>query len=430
VVVAGYPKEMKKFLDSNTGMRSRFNNTFHFEDFKPDELLKLFEILISKNDYFLNEEVKNKLAKYFEFVYKSRDESFGNGRFVRNLFEKITKEQASRVFNLKHEKGYLRDEELTLIQLEDLQAVIKDEFTEEPENDLELALKELNDLVGMENVKQSIESLRKYIKIEQLRQKGKKIPSLSLHTVFYGPPGTGKTTVARLLGRIYKALGVLAKGHVVEVDRASLVGQHIGDTAVLTSEVVKSALDGILFIDEAYTLKPEGGSSNDFGQESIDTLLKRMEDHRDRIIVIIAGYTQEMDRFIKSNPGLQSRFNRFIYFDDYKAEELLAILKNIVVLQNCKLTEDAENIMLQYFEKKYNTRDKNFGNGRFVRNTYEKILQNQSERIYSLDENEINEKVLYSFTEDDVQEFKIQPQSIDFNQNQSFSGMSGMRKRN
>lgn len=401
VIVAGYPKEMRKFLEANTGLRSRFNNTFHFKDYTPAELMQLFELLAAQKDFEVTPEALGKLKKYFEFIYKSRDDSFGNGRFVRNLLERIIKKQAKRVFEMRAEKGFVKDTELVQITLDDIENTVKNEFVEDLTDSLEVVMAELNNLVGMKGVKESIESLRRYIKIEKIRNKGK-LKMLSLHSVFYGPPGTGKTTVARLLGRIFKSLGVLAKGHVVEVDRSHLVGQHIGDTAVQTAEVVKSALDGILFIDEAYTLKPEN-EGNDFGQEAIDTLLKRMEDYRDRIIVVVAGYTNEMERFVQSNPGLQSRFTRFFYFDDYKPEELLDIFHYQLKAGNYYLEDGADDILLQFFTQVYNNRDKSFGNGRFVRNLFEKISQIQTDRLYMLDESELTEENLYKFTVADVE---------------------------
>lgn len=240
----------------------------------------------------------------------------------------------------------------------------------------------LNDLIGLSSVKEEITKLANFIKIQQVREsKGLKTPDISYHCVFTGNPGTGKTTVARIMASIYKDLGILKKGHLVETDRSGLVAEYVGQTAVKTNKIIDSALDGVLFIDEAYSLVQ--GAKEDFGQEAISTLLKRMEDDRNRLIVILAGYGSEMKIFIDSNPGLQSRFNRYIHFLDYTANELKQIFllnseKNQYILDDEAL-EKLEEIMCSAVEHK----DKNFGNARFVRNLFEKSIQNQAMRLSS-----------------------------------------------
>lgn len=240
---------------------------------------------------------------------------------------------------------------------------------------------ELNNLVGMENIKEEIRTLTNLLKVQKLRsERGMATTSVSLHCVFCGPPGTGKTTVARLLGRIFKDLEYLKKGHLIETDRAGLVAGFVGQTATKVDNMVQSALDGVLFIDEAYALEPEGGG-NDFGQEAIDTLLKRMEDDRDRLVVIVAGYTNEMQRFIEANPGLKSRFNRYFYFKDYTPEELVAIFEKIAGKSHFKLTAAAKDRLYALFFRLYSQRDRTFGNGRLARNLFEKVIENQANRL-------------------------------------------------
>jgi AAA+ superfamily predicted ATPase len=240
--------------------------------------------------------------------------------------------------------------------------------------------KELNSLIGLASVKTEVETLTNFIKIQQTRAaKGLKTSAVSYHCVFTGNPGTGKTTVARILAKIYKRLGVVSKGHLVETDRAGLVAEYVGQTAVKTNKIIDSALDGVLFIDEAYSLI--SGGENDFGKEAIATLLKRMEDNRDRLIVILAGYTKNMKDFIDSNPGLQSRFNRYIEFPDYSAGELLQIFEANMKKYEYRFGEGAREYLQQYFENEVAHKDANFGNGRLVRNVFEKSLERQANRL-------------------------------------------------
>ena len=216
--------------------------------------------------------------------------------------------------------------------------------------------------------------------------------------VFTGNPGTGKTTVARIVAQIYRELGILKKGQLVETDRSGLVAEYVGQTAVKTNKIIDSALDGVLFIDEAYSLVQGGG--NDYGKEAIATLLKRMEDDRDRLIVILAGYDNEMKLFIDSNPGLQSRFNRYIHFSDYNAEELMAIFKLNLKKFDYELTNDAEQKISHLFSYAVSHKDQNFGNGRYARNVLEKTLENQATRLASV--SEITEQMLRTIEEHDI----------------------------
>lgn len=261
---------------------------------------------------------------------------------------------------------------------------------------------ELNSLIGLGVVKKEVESLRNLIKIQTMRmQQGLPNTNMNYHMVFTGNPGTGKTTVARIVAGIYKELGILKKGHLVETDRSGLVAEYVGQTAPKTNTKIDEALDGVLFIDEAYTLI---GGENDFGAEAIATLLKRMEDDRDRLVVILAGYTNEIKGFINSNPGLQSRFNRYIQFDDYNVEELLEILKSNLKKSRYKIKRNAFEWVHSFINNKVMMKDERFGNARFIRNVFEKIVQNQADRLAS--QTTICNEELTIITIDDVTKLK------------------------
>ena len=274
-----------------------------------------------------------------------------------------------------------------------------DENVEEEES-LEDILAKLNSLVGLENVKSDVNSLINLIQIRKIREeRGIKQPDMSLHLVFSGNPGTGKTTVARLLGEIYSKLGILSRGHLVETDRSGLVAGYVGQTAIKTQDKIKEALGGILFIDEAYALSASKGE-NDFGEEAIDTILKAMEDNRDDFIVIVAGYPKLMDEFLHSNPGLESRFNKHLFFDDYTPQELFDIFVSMEEKSSLKLDKKAEKFLKGHFEDVYKCRGDNFANGRYVRNIFEKVLSNQADRLVNIEDisdDDLNTLVIEDF---------------------------------
>lgn len=272
------------------------------------------------------------------------------------------------------------------------------------DDSLEKVLEELNGLIGLENVKKDVAELVNLLKVQQKRTKqGLKNIEITLHTVFLGPPGTGKTTVARLLGRIFKHLEFLSNGQMIETDREGMVAGYVGQTATKVDAIVEEAKGGVLFVDEAYALS-QNALGNDYGGEAVNTLLKRMEDFRDDFAVVVAGYDEPMQIFIDSNPGLRSRFNRFFHFDHFKPSELFSIFE-----LNCKkadfiVTEDAKEKLKDTFELLYEKRDDSFGNARVVRNLFEKCIQKQANRIVTI--KRVSKKALKTLLEQDIPEPK------------------------
>jgi SpoVK/Ycf46/Vps4 family AAA+-type ATPase len=301
----------------------------------------------------------------------------------------------------KEEEERLREIHFLLNAKEGAASEKAADITGEKEETLEEVMEQINRLVGMDKIKEQISTLINLIKIEKER-KARNFPAtpVSLHSVFYGPPGTGKTTIARLLGRVYKCIGILQKGQLVETDRAGLVAGYVGQTATKVDEVVQKALDGVLFIDEAYTLSPEDSGGRDFGQEAIDTILKRMEDYRDRLIVIVAGYPDEMERFINSNPGLKSRFNRYFFFDHYSPDELMRIFDIFSGNAAFTVDDDAKAELRELLTALHEKRNRQFGNGRLVRNIFERIIERQANRIAGI--TPLTDEVLCAIKKEDI----------------------------
>ena len=284
-------------------------------------------------------------------------------------------------------------------QIENLKGNQQGDNSKTSSNPKEDHMKELNEMIGLSRVKEEVASLRNFVLVQEQRKcQGLKSNNVSYHCVFSGNPGTGKTTVARIVAGIYKDLGILKKGHLVEVQRSDLVAEYVGQTATKTNAKIDEALDGVLFIDEAYTLA-EGGQG-DFGQEAINTLLKRMEDDRNRLVVILAGYSNEIQHFIDSNPGLQSRFNRYIHFEDYSYEELLRIFIFNLSKNDFKITRDAFNAIGSIIREQIANKDSKFGNARYIRNMFETVIMKQANRLASCKKNPSKEDLMLITLED------------------------------
>lgn len=406
VVTAGYTDEMNNFMNSNPGLKSRFTHTFVFEDYTPDELLLIFEDLLKKEDYLLTDNAKEILKKEFMSLYRARDKSFGNARLIKKLFENAKLNLSKICVELSEE---LRTKEAMTTFTED---VINLSFAKSPgkeikipinEEQLKEALDELHGLVGLASLKKEVEDMVKLARF--FNEQGEDIKKVfSEHLLFLGNPGTGKTTVARIIGKIYSSLGILPKGHLVETDRQGLVAGFVGQTAEKTKSMIDRAIGGLLFIDEAYALVKPGDSGSDFGKEAIDILLKRMEDDRGKFIVIAAGYTEEMQKFISSNPGMQSRFSKSFTFEDYNPNELIEIVNRSVKKENKKISANAEERLKKHFEEIYRTRDKKFGNARIVRNILDSVKQKTLLRIAEIPASERTEDKLTTIELSDINE--------------------------
>ncbi|MGW6638032.1 right-handed parallel beta-helix repeat-containing protein [Streptomyces cyaneofuscatus] len=375
VVAAGYSREMDSFLSSNPGLASRFSRTVEFENYSVDDLVAIMESMCAQHQYELGEGTAEALAAHFGAM--DRDAGFGNGRAARGVFEEMVDRQAVRL----SAQAQVSERDLRLLLPDDVSATAAATASETaaPVDD---PLTRLGDMIGLAEVKREVADLVNLITTARHRAAaGLPVPTLSNHLVFTGPPGTGKTTVARLYGEVLTQLGVLARGQLIEAARADLVGRYIGHTAQLTREVFEKARGGVLFIDEAYTLTPRGGGA-DFGQEAVDTLLKLMEDHRDEVVVIVAGYTDEMERFLASNPGLSSRFPRRIAFADYSSEELVTIVRTQAANMGYECGPGTGPLLKEYFDAL--PRDRSFGNARLARQVVESMVTRQAGRLSSL----------------------------------------------
>jgi SpoVK/Ycf46/Vps4 family AAA+-type ATPase len=386
IILAGYERQMESFLSSNPGLNSRFGVRVKFGTYTPDELLALAEKSVTDKGELLDPDARPVLRHMFEEIGRRRlADELGNGRFVRNLLARAGQQRDVRVMA---GPGEPTAAELVTLRGEDLQQAYAElttrfrGYTDTPTVDGALA--ELDALVGLEPVKRQVHEIVAQLQVARLRDRqGLMSQPPSRHFVFTGPPGTGKTTVARIIGRIFAALGLLVRPEVIEAHRADLVGEHLGSTAIKTSRLIDSAMGGVLFIDEAYALHNEAYSGGDaFGSEAIATLLKRAEDDRDRLVIVLAGYTADMDRLLRSNPGLASRFSTRITFPSYTATELRQIAEVIAAQAGDTFAADAEPVLQRIFAETVDQgRVDALGNGRFARSLFERACASRDVRV-------------------------------------------------
>jgi SpoVK/Ycf46/Vps4 family AAA+-type ATPase len=373
VIAAGYHEEMLRFVNANPGLRSRFTRFIDFPDYDVPELGRIFRRFAEEQQYSLTLSCQKRVEQLMEQSWRQRQKGFGNAREVRNLFEKTLARQAARLAGLPSRTR------------QDLATITKDDLPLEQRTPATTAdqppLGELDQLVGVEEVKAELRSLLNLLRVQQLRRDERMaVSEVGCHLVFAGNPGTGKTTVARILARELHRIGYCSTDRLVEVDRAGLVAGFSGQTALKVEQVVESALGGVLFIDEAYSLS-SFQQGHDFGQEAVDTLLKLMEDHRNNLVVIAAGYPSQMEAFLNSNPGLRSRFSRTISFRDYTARELLLIFRGMLQGAELEMAESAAAPLMQGLEGLIQEQGKRFANGRSVRQLFEQVQTNQANRL-------------------------------------------------
>ncbi len=412
IIAAGYPGEMDTFLESNPGLKSRFRMIYDFPDYIPQELMEIALLKARKKGIHFAEDAQELFYKKLVDAYRNRDKFFGNARLVVNLIEECKLNLGIRVMSAESPTD-LSIDELSLITVEDVEKLSINLQSQSPdipidEELLEESLARLNGMIGIEKVKQEIENLVKLVRY--YRETDQDVQNaFSLHAVFTGNPGTGKTTVARILAQIYKALGILEKGNLIECDRQSLVGGYIGQTAIKTGEIIDKAMGGVLFIDEAYALT-EGGNS-DYGKEAVEIILKRMEDFRGKFIVIAAGYTDNMRQFLESNPGLKSRFDKIFEFEDFDPAMLREIALNQFTEYSLVLSAKAKTVLADKINELHSNKDKYFGNGRSIRKIVEEAIRNQNLRMSEMDTDKRSKKMIKTITEKDLSSIEVDDKS-------------------
>ena len=419
VITAGYRMEMDNLFRINPGFKSRFNYFLNIDDYSPEELYEILLCFARDKKYIISPQAEDIIKTVIREKYEHRDKDFANGRTMRQLFDTICKRQAERL--QKNDLQQTSDEELMTILPEDVPY-------EKPQTvDFNDCLKELDGLVGLKSVKEEITNLASFLNLQI--QRGESKTFQGKHYIFTGNPGTGKTTVARIMANVFKTLGILSRGQLIEADRSKLVAGFSGQTAIKTNQLVDSAIGGVLFIDEAYTLA--SGDNDSFGSEAIDTLLKRLEDDRGKFICIVAGYTRQMHDFIDSNPGMKSRFTQTINFEDYSSEELSQIFFNMATARKFSMDDEVKDAVKRMFDQIYLRRDRNFGNAREARKMFDETVENQSHRLVEeMGKHTVTDTDMYTIVAADLPSNKsqaVRPLDEVLNDMDDFVGMRSVK---
>jgi SpoVK/Ycf46/Vps4 family AAA+-type ATPase len=378
-------------------LKSRFTQTIHFDDYKPEELTQIFGHLAAEKQFTIDEETQGAIQRMFEQLYLRRDKNFGNAREARRVFNEAVEKQSQRLVQQMNTPGF-QEEDMFKLTIADLPMT-----QSQAARPLDEVLNELDMFIGMRSVKDNIRRLavQSMFMKQRAAMGAGKVQQMAMNFVLTGNPGTGKTSIARKMGEILQAMDILSTSHVVEASRATLVGKYMGETPKIVNAMCDKAMGGILFIDEAYTLSDQ---NDQYGKEAVETLMKRMEDDRGKFVVIAAGYKNKMDEFLMLNAGLASRFTHRLHIDDYTNDELLEIFKKMAEKDQYILSPAAEFKALDIISRMVMSKDETFGNAREMRNMLDETVQQLSMRVSQMSPEQITKETYQLILPEDIKE--------------------------